>query len=366
MIYFIAYALIGFILIWKNKNDNSRHEKIRIALVIILLTTLASLRDETIGTDVQGYARACYRSALRVKNIPQLAEYVFLNPRGIEPGYLFSVFLSARLFHSLNGVLFTTALITNACMIIGLYRVRKYMNFNMSVIIFCFLFYQDTYNTMRQWMAIAVVVLGMRYLFEKELIPYCLIVLVAVLFHKTALIALALYVIAIILGKKISYFVQAVLIVATVIVILEFQSIIGILISTFSVLGKYAHYAEGSSVRLSFNETIIRIPPVALCLLLYGQMRKENKYHAYWFLILILDLILAQVGSITVYASRVATYFTIARIFELSMACNVGNGRNRFVIKTLVVVYSMMYWAINYIYLMHGETYPYHSGILGI
>ena len=58
------------------------------------------------------------------------------------------------------------------------------------------LFYSFTFTGIRQTVALAIVFLSLRFISEKKLIPFILSVLVASLFHSTAIIMLPAYFIA--------------------------------------------------------------------------------------------------------------------------------------------------------------------------
>ncbi len=367
MIYLIVYVIVGLLLYnIKDKKDKSFFVITRLFAAILLLSVLAALRDSTIGTDVKTYVVGRYKTALFVHDFVQAKKYIFDNPANIETGYMFLALFSTKIFGSINGILFSTAFIINTGVIIGLYRVREEISFNIAVLIFCFLFYQGSYNAMRQWLAIAIIIFGIKYLYEKNALKFGLTIAVAMLFHRTAIIAVTLYVLRLILPKQSGILKQTVIILATVLFVLLYQKIFNLAITSGIVSNKYMRYVEGEEVGVSFVHTIIRIPPIALSLALYDQMKQENEYHVYWFIVLLIDLILAQLGSITTYASRIAEYFTIARIFELSIACKIGNVKERGIVKILVISYVVLFWYVNYIYLGNSATYPYTSQILGI
>lgn len=364
-IYLLCYFAVGLIL-YNIQNKKNKTDYIKIFVAIMLLTLLAAFRDETVGTDVLVYGKACYQASKHVHTMSGFMDFLFNNSNGIEAGYLFLVFCATKLFGSLSSVLFITNLFVNIGVICGLYRVRENISFDIAVLIYCFLFYQNTYNIMRQWLAIAAIMFGLKYIYEKKPLKYALTIIIAMFFHRTALVGAGLYLIYVILPKRNSVFVKTAIIGGIILFVVCFQRLTNVLISSGFMPMKYAHYSEGDAIGFSFSDTIIRIPPIALSILLYKQMAKINKNHEYWFLLLLIDLILAQLYSIMVYANRIAAYFTISRIFELSIACKIKKSNERLVVKILVIIYIVALWYVNYIYLGHGETYPYMSEILEI
>lgn len=357
MIYLICYIAIGFILMNIDKYGN-KVNKILIFYAIAILTLLATFRDQTIGADVVGYPLHAFKLAEMVTDMHGFKTYMTLNN---EWGYRFLVFICTKLFHSLNGVLFGTALLINGGVIIGLYRVRKHISMNFAVLAYCFLFYQETYNMMRQWIAMAIIIFGIVYIFERKLTRYCIAVAVATLFHTTAIIGLLLYFIASVVRKRKSIGWQILVVLVTLFCVINFKFIVEYIISRGWVDDRYIYYAAGEDLTFSWQMTIIRIPPIALGTVLYSRLNRKDEFHKVWFLFLIIDLIISQMHSIMDYAQRIGSYFTIAQMFELSLAVKDGSLAQRVLVKTLVLLFLLVYWYVYYIYFNFNETYQYMS-----
>ena len=107
MIYLICYITVGILMLSIDKYGN-KVNKILIFSAISILTLLAAFRDQTIGDDVVGYALHSFKSAEQVSNIKGFVSYHINSSQ--EVGYRFFVFIWTKLFHSLSGVLFGTAL----------------------------------------------------------------------------------------------------------------------------------------------------------------------------------------------------------------------------------------------------------------
>ena len=362
-IYIVCYAFV-YLLLYKidNVKNNKSVKALRIILAILVLSFLACCRDITVGSDTRGYAYNTYIKA-KNSNIAQWTRYV--NKSYIEPGYLYMVYFSAKIFGSFSGVLFVTALIINGGVIIGLYRVRQHISFDIGVLVYCFLFFQYTLNGMRQWLAIAVIIFGIKYLYEKNALKFGITIAVAVLFHMTAIVAVTLYILMLIVPNEGKILRRVMIVFAMIVFILSYQSVMDLLINNGFIDSRFEYYVEGNTVSFAFTETIIRIPTILLCIVYYKNMKIEGNHHEYWFLILIVDLILSQLYSVMVFASRLAMYFTIARIFELSIACKLKVRESK-IIRLMVILYIVALWYVDYIYLNHGLTYPYTSQILGI
>ena len=367
IIYLLCYLSVGILLY---DFENKKYQKLKIFICIMLLSLLAGFRDVSIGTDVRIYANGVYLTASKISNFKELLYFLFQSPlhtiNEIESVYLFIAFVGTKIFKSLFGTLFLTSLIINIGVFVGLYRIKEHLSYNIAIMVYCFMFYQNTYNLMRQWMAIAIIIYGIKYIYDKNLIKYVLTVLIAMLFHRSAFIGISLYFIALYMEKPRNFSRQIVLVAAAVLGVMLFQPIVVALTSSGLLTTKYLKYAQGKSISFFWQEFAIRAPAIALCAVLYKPMKKINKYHAFWFIIMLIEAIISQLHSVMDFATRVGAYFWVSQIIEMSTACRIGDRSHRILSKGLVMLYVVLYWFVMFIYFGYNDTYPYASSILGI
>ncbi len=367
VIYLACYGAIGLLLY---KFEKHNHKKAILIICILVLSLLAGFRDQTIGVDVRIYAKGVCSAADRVSSLKEAEEYLFQSAlhkiNGIETGYLLMALIGEKVFGGLFGVLFITSLITNIGIFAGLYRIREHISFDVAIMIYCFMFYQHTYNMMRQWMAIAVVIFGIKYIYDRRLIKYIAVILIAMLFHRSAFIGMGLYVIALYMDRPRSRMRQLTVLAAVVFGVAFFQTIVQTMVFSGILTAKYLPYAMGNSVSIFLPELIIRTPPILLCGLLYVPLKQNDEHHAFWFLIMLVETAISQLHSVMDFATRIGAYFTVGQIIEMSMACKLGEQKQRFIVKSLVILYAVLYWFVIYIYFGYNETFPYTSRILGL
>lgn len=168
------------------RESGSRQEKIdQICMVAIffLLAGASALRINT-GNDYQTYIshfhdifRGNYVVTERGFNLVVTAIYSFFQ----KECYL----VIFALFAFLTVGMFLKALYDQS------------VDFPMSFFLFMMLgTYFQTYNTVRYYFALAIVLYSMRYVLRKQYIRFLVTILVASLFHKTALIVIPLYLLA--------------------------------------------------------------------------------------------------------------------------------------------------------------------------
>lgn len=360
IIYLICYLSVCTLLF---NFEKQKHQQLVIFACIMILSLLAGFRDNSVGTDVKIYANGVYLAASRVSNIKELLEFLFHSKlhtvNEIESAYLLVAFIGTKIFKSLFGTLFLTSLIINTGVFVGLYRIKEHISYNIAIIVYCFMFYQNTYNMMRQWMAMAIIIYGIKHINDRNLIKYLITVLVAMLFHKSAFIAISLYLIALYMEKPRNLSRQIIVILVTVLGVVFFQPIVVTLTSSGVLTTKYLKYAVGGSISLFWQELAVRAPAIALCGVLYKPMKNSEKHHAFWFIMMLIEAVISQLHSIMDLATRIGAYFSVSRIVEMSVACKVGNSDQRVLVKSLVVAYVVLYWLVMYIYFGFGDTYPY-------
>ena len=360
IIYISCYSLVGLLLYNFEKQKN---QKLVIFICIMILSLLAGFRDVSIGTDVRIYANGVYLAASKVSSVKQLIDFLFHSSlhtgNEIESAYLFVSFIGSKVFKSLFGPLFLTSLIINAGVFMGLYRIKEHLSYNIAIMVYCFMFYQQTYNMMRQWMAMGVLIFGIRYIYDRKLIKYLITLLVAMLFHKSAFIGISLYLIALYMEKPRNWWRQASVVAGVVLGVVFFQPIVLALTSSGILTTKYLKYALGNSLSFFWKELAIRAPAIVLCAVLYKPMKKTDEHHAFWFIIMLIDAAISQLHSIMDFATRIGGYFWVSRMIEMSMACKIGYRIHRSLSKCLVMSYVILYWFVMYIYFGFGDTYPY-------
>lgn len=152
---------------------------------LLALTFFAAMRSNRVGTDSWKYTFN-YTSETPVDNIE-------FNPL-VEPGYQIIDHLTLNFTHNYFWIFLITSLIV---VFFNLRVLRAYSsNYALSVWFFITLgSYAFIFNGIRQGLAMAVSVLAIPYLLQKKLLPYLILIAIAFLFHRSALIMIPIYVV---------------------------------------------------------------------------------------------------------------------------------------------------------------------------
>lgn len=199
MIYLLVFAMSIFIAAMACRSKIQIVHFLGLLCSIIPLCTLAGFRDETIGVDVLAYP---LQSLSHTKGMP--VSEIFLFDGLLEPGYLFLAWLVNLYDGQLSTLLLLTQIIITLCFYIGFYRIRQYVPIWLSIMLYCFLFYNMGLNMMRQSLGMSVVFLGFTFLLpdlglfsnqkpkKQDIIKYLSFVFIAFCFHKSAVVSVIL------------------------------------------------------------------------------------------------------------------------------------------------------------------------------
>lgn len=151
-------------------------------LIIGLLTLLAGLRGPKVGMDTANY--------LRMFDLIEGGKGHLAY--GLETTFKLIVYGIMRVIPDGQFLLLLFAFITNWLILIRFWELRKIASFTCMVVCYYMAFYFSTLNAARQFIAVGIVFYFTRYLAQKKMLRYVLGVLLAMLFHRTAVVGFAL------------------------------------------------------------------------------------------------------------------------------------------------------------------------------
>lgn len=155
-------------------------------LVAIILILVVGLRKKTVGIDSSGYAWT-----FRRYSITPLSRYSF----GFfdEPGYaLLNWFLGNKLHAGYPVLFLVCGAISVAPVAVLIHKHSDYPELSWCFFLF-FGFYTFAFSTMRQALATGITVLAFLCIPKKKPLRFVLLVLLAMMFHQTAIIFLPMY-----------------------------------------------------------------------------------------------------------------------------------------------------------------------------
>lgn len=254
-------------------------------------------------------------------------------PSNMEPGFQYLAKLIMFITNDPIMVIASASIITSYFYISAIYKQSN----DIKLSIFLFLtwgYYFFTFNTIRNYLALAIVVYSIIYLFDKKYYKFIFWVLIASLFHKSALICLPFYFIA---SKKINKQTYLLILMVSILLFL-FKDFLRDVAFWF-----YPQY-EGTvydSGRVSIFNILKSSAVLLFGVLYYRRIKSDFKLRTYFNL---------NVFSLIIYTSlywipeisRIGFYFNIVMIFLIPNLTILINKKDRFIIKLLIYSFSMI------------------------
>lgn len=352
-----------------------------IAIALIIPCMLAASRDDTIGTDVQVYLRPIYEAAEQSLNFGDYLGkswfhiYKYNKISDYEFGFIFVVYIVTKIFHNIASVKFVIEFLVLYPIYIAFKKYCEEVPIWMGIGTFYLLFYNQSFNLMRQYIAVGFLFLGIiGYLKKEDTKHYLIFQFFALLFHSSALAGIPIFIIARYLkNSDMQYSSDVSLVKGNKYTDKKgkvfFLSMVGIgILLTFGVvskvlsllgLGRYIGYVAGE---LSFmpNQILIRLPIIAMCF--WGWNKLVYKYSNTEFLVtmLIYTIVFSQFAGASTFGARIAVYFAVFQILLIPriLCSNLLKSRIN-ICSTLLGGYLIFYWYYFYVLLGMDATIPF-------
>lgn len=180
----IFYLLVLLIIEIMAENAEKKDNQKWLIYIIIILALVSGLRAESVGIDTHSYASIF--ESIKTNDVT-------LAWRNIERSFL----VVCKIILSINGnnnfIFLIFSLLTNALIVLRLWDFKKVASLPWMLACYYVTFYFTTMNIVRQYCAIAIIFFATRYLMERKYFLYFAFILLAFLFHRSALLGLAFY-----------------------------------------------------------------------------------------------------------------------------------------------------------------------------
>lgn len=352
-------------------------------ITILVPTLVAGFRSDTVGTDMNFYLLDIYDKAAEYSDPSQI-----LTDPTFEPVFLALVFSGLKLFNSLQGILLMLAVTNMTLVYSALCMLRDKLHLGFAVAVYLFLFFNDSLNLMRQHIAVSICFFSFACLYRKNYIRCGIAYVIALFAHSTSFI-FVLPLVAFELfrrGKlKIKSTMMKVYWIGLPLSLLIFDLLLNTLISVGVVSEKYMRYLtseneSGTRFPLSFifffflffvlGYQMIKKIPKSWDLLHLKTIIRERDTTEVMKSYFIFDLYsISMVGlstMVSLWVARMNIYFQILMIALFPIILYRVKSSDVKSLKWGFLALLFLYWFWTFIHVNNGETYPYHSDILGI
>lgn len=371
----------------KYKNHDRKVEYVFFSvLAVILPCLLAAFRDSTVGTDVNVYGDITFYRSFQM----DFNDYII--SRNGEYLYLLVVYICSHIVRTTNFQYFILQALTIIPFYCTLQRSKENEYAWFGMIVYYLMLFPYSLNLMRQCIAIAIIFWGFKYVQERKLLKYLLVILIATMFHTTGVVGVLIYPIYILvttntdsleesswynkhsnsfivsIARKYGGFISCAIILVTIYVLTRFSKIISYLYMHNAE--DYSHfYNQLNASNLSYiREYVILVLPIFVMYLFarrYYNSVDNDVLPTFTFSIM--AIILYQAATISAETYRVSLYFHIfLPLFVMKLFYYKTKTKNRWLWMFIIFICLVLFWNHFFIGEEWCQIYPYTSEILGI
>lgn len=323
LLYFSIITLVSYFGFLAEKNKLNRQGLIYIIICVLILSIFSGMRGINVGADTRNY----------VTHIRYGFEKV--NSYRNEPGLYFIIRISQIFIQNVNFTLVLIALTINGLIFLRLWTMRNSVSLSYSTFTYLTLFYLHTFSGIRQWLAISIVFYATYYLFENKYILFLISILLATLFHKSALIMLPIMLIFMIVFKEKNKILDYC---KNKLYVILFLLVLFVLIISF--LNKYQVYIF--NLERTSGSGIFGWLKLIIISALYIHLRMNNFYEdsslRKSFLISFIGSILVLPGFYYKNIARIALYYNSSNILLYGMLFRLRDDKS---IKKMLIIVSI-------------------------
>ncbi|MEY8433724.1 EpsG family protein [Lachnospiraceae bacterium 48-42] len=330
---------------------------------LLIPSLLAGLRDFSIGNDVLLYGNYWFYRAVSYTSLWDYLKETMIY--SMDLGYSFINYLSSMISEDAHFFYFIYAILQMAVLYYAVRDYKKQISVPFAFFVYFFTYYNSSLNILRQIMAILLVLLSYKYVFDKKLAKFLLSILLAASFHISAVVGIILYPLNWAIHTDFKKFWRASVVVGSMLLVVTYEYVLNFIfrfgLASFS---KYTHYLEddqggGRFIRFAFWGII--------ACAYFWRRKKINKiapnYELLGFCILF-SLLTSIVNFFSgAWLIRAMYYFDCASVISIPLiakALPLKVGRQKEKINYILVgVFIFVYWLIVYVIRNGAETFPY-------
>ena len=359
--YMISFVLVVFFILQVekiyNKKEKQKSDKIKIVFFTFLglgiLTLISGLRYK-VGTDYNNYLDYYFvYSVLDFKDIIKYANEL-----------LFIVVIKIAYFFQEPQIMFgIMAFITIYITYRAILSQKEKISITLTFALYIFLYYMYSLNIIRQALAIAIVLYSYKYILQRDLKKFILTIIIATLFHTTALFFFPFYFVSPNKNekeKKLKSLMRFFIIGTLFFIVIQLDIVINLL----SQVGLFSRFSLYNVVNEQGDNRQIIINTILLFIfLLYSKplikYNEDNKLYIFFYIV---GYVLTLSGFFSPYAKRMALYFNISEIYLLSAFPRITkNNAQKLLISFIIIIYMIFMFVILVYYLNMGNAIPYQT-----
>lgn len=343
----IIYLLVFIVSLYFTKvaNQYSRQYILHL-LAFILPVILLTYRDVSVGTDTSHY----YDIYSTCASFNSLFDY--LVSTRLEVGFASVTFFLSKFNVSIYGVFFTYAILTVLPVYLGAVKLKENVSPTFVMALYYLMFYQYSFNIVRQSIAMSFVFLSAVMLFKKNTRMTFFYWIVAILFHNTSFVFLVYLLLYLFMFKR-----KAKILFICSIVIFGLYYIAQNYYADSIVYYVAAYTDKGTSSQ----QSSYLVEMILNTFLTFRAKLLHVKNGDYFFYISIITLSLIVISPIIPFLFRLANFYDILLLIYIPSLLS-----KHIFGKSAYLFFGLFFWWFCFILNNSGESNKYSSIILGI
>lgn len=212
--------------------------------------------------------------------------------------------------------------------------------------------YYSSFNIIRQILAVAIIFAGSKFLYERRFFKYLLVVILASLFHSTALIMIAFY---FILNFRFNFRSIFLIFCGSFFVMLFLNNIVSFFQRNF-----YTSYVEGAygMEGASFKIAIIPMALLIFSLFNYKKIDLSNTIQRIWLNAVIFNAFFSILGTKVFMINRVSHFFSSYTLLLIPLLFSKIKTKELRVVLIIILVFFLIIY--HYIVYKNTDFDPYY------
>lgn len=188
---FIAIMPLLFSVFFPKMNEYDKRKRRYLTLCGIVLILFIGLRSRFVGSEDSFNYYNMMRRALLCESWQE-----YFDPDYVEEGFQLLVYVLSRIFNSAQFLFIVSGIIFVVAVCYCIYKNSENVVLSMTMYVTLGIM-QFQLQGMRQAIAMAICMVSFEFVKKKKLIPFALLVILAMQFHRTAVVIAAIYVVSI-------------------------------------------------------------------------------------------------------------------------------------------------------------------------
>ncbi|MBR5192037.1 MAG: EpsG family protein [Clostridia bacterium] len=338
--YILAFGFAMLMSYAIQKNKKYKSNAWLLAILIVGMALFIGFRFN-VGTDYGSYYRT-YEKYSRMS----WGELLVVD----DPGLRIIAKLSSYLIDSPITMFVIAALIFCSLFITSIYEYTENFLFAMFLFV-CSGTFLEAFNGVKQATAMAIIFYGFRFIKQKSFIKYLITILIATIFHSTAIVMVVLYWLFSLKSTKFNLVLVLVVSVA--------------LSSSYELLFTLVEAITGKKVNLEYTYYVTQVNvfrvafAVAPCIVLFLMKEKDRVNNSHFCNMLVFNAALMVITSSSAFLARIGMYSTaFISISLVTLKGKIMTNRNtKSIIDMGIIVLYFVFFIVSV--LRTADLYPY-------